>query len=135
MMTFTVVKDSEKMAIHSNFGAWHVRHGWAYNVFASSGECIGMFYVTLLPGVAGFIHFDVNAAFSPLMVVGGFRQAIRIASRQFPLLFASVKRENVKLIAILVNLGFAHHNVGTHQPYAVLQYLKPENDIVVLNNN
>lgn len=103
---------------------WHVAHGWVWNVRESSGRYIGVFFATLLCGDGVIIHFDSipNLKISPATVASAIKKGIRIAA-PLGVVYATIRKDNPKLISIITRLGFWVTNAG---------FLRPEEGEVLL---
>lgn len=136
---FENVKVAEKLACRSEFGDWHVKHGWAYNVYKCDDiRCknLGMFYVTNLSGLGGVIHFDtVVDDIEPNTILICFRKGINMVKQQYDTVFATIPVKKEKLISVIVRMGFAvvpllKAMIADGDEYCLLQYLPSEDSIL-----
>ena len=97
-------------ARESSAAVWHIRHGWFYHVWLYPDErIIGGFYVTLLAGYGGILHFEVydpELKSHPGIILAAFRKALRIVLPCFDIAFVTIPTGNVGLVRIISRLGF-----------------------------
>lgn len=136
---FENVKVAEKLARQSEVGDWHVKHGWAYNVYEVEDiRCkeLGMFYVTHFAGLGVIVHFDtVVNHIEPMSILLAFRKGIRIVKQEYDTIFATIPRSKEKLISVALRLGFAvvplvQQIVSNGDEYCLLQYLASADSIL-----
>ncbi len=115
MIWFEVVKKRRKLcrAARNPVMEWHVAHGWAYHVWqydaAGRGRIIGGFYVTLLCGDGGVLHFDCydrETAACPAVLLAAMRKGLRIVEPHLSLMMATIPAELPGLIAVVCRMGF-----------------------------
>lgn len=110
---------------------WHVLHGWCYKVWECdwhSGRPIAVFYITLMCGDGGFVHFDALVEDCPAFVIRrAIRAGLALAARELPVVFAHIPKRKERLIRYLLHIGFVHivegdfHSHG--EDFALLKFL------------
>lgn len=113
MIWFEPVRKTEALcpaARRKEAALWHVRHGWYYHAWEyPAGRIVGGFYVTLLAGYGGILHFDVydpSLAGRPGTILAGFRKAIRMVNPCFDITCATIPEGSTALRRIVTRLGF-----------------------------
>lgn len=93
--------------VMSDVIAWHVVHGWVWNVRSADGRYLGVFHVTLITGDGGICHFDTvpGVRISPTVILEGFKKGIKLME-QFDLVMASIPADRTALISLVERLGF-----------------------------
>jgi hypothetical protein len=86
--------------------AWHVVHGWVWNVCA--GRPIGVFYCTVLCGSGAICHFSTveGVAIPASVILAAFRKGVRMVAPACPVLYATIPETRAKLIRVALRLGF-----------------------------
>lgn len=134
MIWFEPVFEVEKLcpeARTDEVAVWHVEHGWFYHVWEyPAGKIIGAFFVSLLCGSGGVIHFSVydpELSARPASVLTGFRKALRIVSPHLGIVLATVPAGNAGLLRLLSRMGFVELAVFdcAGAETFLLKYLKP----------
>ena len=132
MIYFEQILPGDRLSIASDIAIWHRDHGWCYRVWqyhASGRRILGQFYVTLLSGFCGVMHFESYIRNIPAPVqLAAYRKAIRMM-RVFDVLLVTIPRDRAKLIAVMRRLGFADCNIIAAD-FSVLQYHKLDKTIV-----
>ena len=107
---------------------WHVAHGWIWDVVeCSSCRKIGVFFVTLLCGDGGIIHFykAPGITLDGTTVLSAFRRGIGLAAANCNVVYATVPVVNSKLIRCLKCLDFVEcSNGGFFREAAEIKLLK-----------
>ena len=138
---FQKVTEPGRAACNTSVVEWHILHGWCYNVWDCSddgkqGRIIGVFYVTLLCGLGGILHFDTVADDIPgSHFRAAFRKAIRIVQPYLGLILTTIPRDKGKLIRTVEHLGFVPVPLPVpflfaEAAYLLLQYLPRRKPIV-----
>lgn len=111
--------------------AWHVVHGWVWNVKDPAGRYIGVFHVTLLTGDGGICHFDTKPGvkISPKVILEGFKKGIKLMEH-FDLVLASIPADRTTLISLVERLGFhktdAFFERSGEGKIELLKYINPQ---------
>ena len=111
--------------------AWHVVHGWVWNVKDPGGRYIGVFHVTLLTGDGGICHFDTvpGVRISPKAILEGFKKGIKLMEH-FDLVMASIPAKNTSLIRVVERIGFrktdAFFERSGEGRIELLKYINPQ---------
>jgi hypothetical protein len=87
--------------------SWHSRHGWCWEVKVD-GVAVAVFYCTLLCGDGCLVHFD-KAEYVKLpgaVILGIMRKAMRMIEPECDVIYATIEKQNEKLIHVAIRLGF-----------------------------
>lgn len=94
-------------AIANDVTAWHVSHGWIWNVIeVRTHRPIGVFYCTFLCGDGCVCHFDTFGTLSPAVILASFKKGVRMIKEHCPVIYATIPAEKSKLIRCACRLGF-----------------------------
>ncbi len=87
--------------------AWHVMHGWVYDVYHDA-EALGVFYCTVLCGSGAVCHFTprTGARITPAIFLAACRKCLAVVAPACYVLYATIPETKVKLIRVAVRLGF-----------------------------
>ena len=87
--------------------AWHVVHGWAWDVYDRRSP-IGVFYCTVLCGSGAICHFSTipGVGIPASVILAAFRKGVRMVAPSCPVLYATIPEAKAKLIRVAVRLGF-----------------------------
>lgn len=119
---------------------WHLQHGWIWNIVeVPDGRPIGVFFATLLCGDGCIVHFsmvrDLDISWGTILTA--LRRGVSVAAHYCDVVYATIPRENRRLISIACRLGFAEIVGGGFvrdgKPVALLKYLGGEKPILILN--
>lgn len=87
--------------------AWHVVHGWVWNVYDRRSP-IGVFYCTVLCGSGAICHFSTipGVGIPAPVTLAAFKKGVRMVAPVCPVLYATIPETKAKLIRVVVRLGF-----------------------------
>lgn len=120
--------------------AWHVVHGFVWDLRDPSGRLFGVFFATLLNGDGTVIHFSIvpGEDVSPALQLAAYRKGVRIV-RPLGVVFATIPEEKSKLLRIARHLGFVETQGDFHRPgtgkIRLLKLIEEENAILDPSNN
>ena len=110
MIYFQRVEQVEKAICNTDIVKWHVLHGWYYHVWEcknGGGKIIGGFYVTLLCGSGGVLHFDCyDPDVSFTSVKSAMQKGIAMVAPVLDLVLATIPVSRPSLIRTARRLGF-----------------------------
>lgn len=131
MIYFEAVKNPGKLVCNTDAVRWHVLHGWCYNVWScdsNAKKAMGVFYVTLLCGAGGILHFDAAGKVSGAELLEAFHKGLRIVKPYLALMLATIPKDKEKLARAAKMLGFEVLPGGDFAvdgvDYSLLKYLK-----------
>ena len=117
---------------------WHLQHGWIYDVQeCRSGRLIGVFFVTLLCGDGGIVHFDtLPGAVSPPLFLSALRLCIPFVSRHLDNIFATIPADRTRLIRLVKRIGFRDCPDASFlrdgRRISLLKYFGPDSHYIIL---
>lgn len=115
--------------------AWHIQHGYVWNVKSEDGKFLGVFYATLLNGDGTVIHFSTvpGVRISAAQQLAAYKKGVRIL-QPMGVVFATIPAEKQKLIRITKHLGFSETDGNFYRPgtgeIVLLKLLDAQNAIL-----
>lgn len=133
---FDAVLEPERLAVSTEVIRWHLAHGWVYNVWecsddGASGRIVAVFYITVVCGVGGVLHFDtVVLDIPPAVIRAAMRKGVSMVAAVLPLVLATIPVAKSRLIRHVERLGFVRvvpgDFVAEGRQFVLLKYLKAE---------
>lgn len=112
-MIYFELADEENVCVVNEKTLWHCKHGGVYNCLHVTAEHVadrklGVFYVTMLPGIGGIVHVETccGAVITPADILGAWKKLLKMLSATFPVILANVSAGNKKLLNILLRSKF-----------------------------